>query len=141
NKTFRKKQNKKMKLQQPKNQDDSSSIMSSGTNNIHNFDSFCSSSKLLKTFTGHTDIVYSIDYSTFDDGQFICSGSKDHTVRVWYVDNNKQIRSFNEHSSCVYCVKFSQYHYYNNKHRHVICFSLSDNTIRFWDFKHNKQLQ
>ncbi|ETO00844.1 WD-40 repeat-containing protein, partial [Reticulomyxa filosa] len=85
---------------QPKNQDDSSSVMSSGTNHIPNFDSFCSSSKLLKTFTGHTDIVWSIDYSTFDDGQFICSGSSDKTVRVWDVDNNKQIQSFNEHSSC-----------------------------------------
>ncbi|ETO02823.1 WD-40 repeat protein, partial [Reticulomyxa filosa] len=50
--------------------------------------------KLLETFTGHTSYVYSIDYSAFDDGQFICSGSEDKTVRVWDVDNNKQIQSF-----------------------------------------------
>ncbi|ETO36719.1 hypothetical protein RFI_00343 [Reticulomyxa filosa] len=69
------------------------------------FETFCSSYKLLNTFIGHT-----IDYSTFDDCQFICSGSDDETVRVWDVDN-KQIRSFNEHSDNVYRVKFSSYHY------------------------------
>ncbi|ETO04700.1 hypothetical protein RFI_32696, partial [Reticulomyxa filosa] len=46
-----------------------------------NFDLFRSSSKLINTFTGHTDIVWSIDYSIFDDCRFICSGSEDMTVR------------------------------------------------------------
>ncbi|ETO12223.1 WD-40 repeat-containing protein, partial [Reticulomyxa filosa] len=104
------------------------------------FETFISSSKLINTFTGHTETVWSIDYSTFDDCQFICSGSDDKTVRVWDVDNNKQIQSFNEHSHTVYCVKFSQYHYYNHR-QHVICSSSYDETIRFWDFKNNKQLQ
>ncbi|ETO27158.1 hypothetical protein RFI_09974 [Reticulomyxa filosa] len=54
---------------------------------------------------------------------------------VWDVDNNKQIQSFNGHSSPVLCVKFSYYC------RNVICSSSSDCTIRFWDFKHNKQLK
>ncbi|ETO08987.1 hypothetical protein RFI_28400 [Reticulomyxa filosa] len=79
------------------------------------FDTFCSSSKLSNMFTGHT-------------------------VRVWDVDNNKQIQSFNGHSSFVYCVKFSSYHYHNHR-QNVICSSSHDNTIRFWDFKCNKQLQ
>ncbi|ETO14985.1 WD-40 repeat protein, partial [Reticulomyxa filosa] len=63
------------------------------------FNTFRSSSKLINIFTGHTKAVWSIDYSTFDDRQFICSGSSDKTVRVWDVDNNKQIQSFNRHSS------------------------------------------
>ncbi|ETN97227.1 WD-40 repeat protein, partial [Reticulomyxa filosa] len=104
------------------------------------FDIFRSSSKLINTFTGHTDSVWSIDYSTFDDCQLICSGSDDNTVRVWDVGNNKQIRSLNRHSIYVKCVRFSSYHYHNNR-QHVICFSSYDKTIRFWDFKHNKQLQ
>ncbi|ETO12530.1 WD-40 repeat protein [Reticulomyxa filosa] len=103
------------------------------------FDTFLSS-KLINTFTGHTNWVRSIDYSTFDDCQFICSGSDDTTVRVWDVDNNKQIRLFNGHSKPVFCVKFSSY-YYHNHHQNIICSSSSDNTIRFWDFKYNKQLQ
>ncbi|ETO08073.1 WD-40 repeat-containing protein, partial [Reticulomyxa filosa] len=98
------------------------------------------SSKLLKTFTGHKSHVKGIDYSTFDNNQLLCSGSYDKTVRVWDVDNNKQIQSFNGHLSFVYCVKFSQYHYHNH-HQNVICSSSHDNTIRLWDFKHNQQLQ
>ncbi|ETO07357.1 hypothetical protein RFI_30035, partial [Reticulomyxa filosa] len=82
----------------------------------------------------------SIDYSTFDDCQFICSGSSDKTVRVWDVDNNKQIQLFNGHSSIVYCVKFSPYHYHNH-HQNVILSSSHDNNIRSWDFKHNKPLK
>ncbi|ETN98989.1 WD-repeat protein [Reticulomyxa filosa] len=76
---------------------------------IFTFDTFCPSSKLLNTFTGHTGYVNSVDYFTFDNGQFICSGSSDKTVRMWDVDNNKQIQSFNGHSDTVNCVKFSQY--------------------------------
>ncbi|ETO36767.1 WD-repeat protein [Reticulomyxa filosa] len=104
------------------------------------FDTFRSSSKLINTFIGHTSTVYSIDYLTFDDCQLICSGSYDQTVRVYDVDNNKQIQSFDGHSGYVSCVKFSQYHYRNHR-QNSICSSSSDETIRFWDFKHNKQLQ
>ncbi|ETO00811.1 hypothetical protein RFI_36628, partial [Reticulomyxa filosa] len=56
-----------------------------------------------------------IDYFAFDDSQFICSGSVDKTVRIWNVETNKQIQSFNEHLSAVYSVKFSQYHYIHNQ--------------------------
>ncbi|ETO34990.1 G-protein beta WD-40 repeats containing protein [Reticulomyxa filosa] len=104
------------------------------------FDTFRSSSRLLKTFTGHTKAVWSIDYSTFNDDQLLCSGSSDKTVRVWDIDTTKQIQSFNGHSSVVNCVKFSPYHYHSS-FRNVICSSSFDKTIRFWDFKHNKQLQ
>ncbi|ETO33654.1 WD-repeat protein [Reticulomyxa filosa] len=104
------------------------------------FDIFRSASKLINTFAGHTNIVRSIDYSTFDNCQFICSGSYDNTVRVCDVDNNKQIQSSNGYLYSVRFVKFSSYHYHNRR-QNVICFSSNDNTIRFWDFKHNKQLQ
>ncbi|ETO01498.1 F-box and wd40 domain protein, partial [Reticulomyxa filosa] len=110
------------------------------TYTIFMFETFRSSSKLINTFTGHSNVVYSIDYSTFDDCQVICSGSDDRTVRVWDVDNNKQIQSFNGHSSRVFCVKFSSYHRHNHC-QNVICSSSDDNIIRFWDFKRNKQLQ
>ncbi|ETN99622.1 serine/threonine protein kinase, partial [Reticulomyxa filosa] len=100
------------------------------------FDTFRSSSKLINTFTGHTDTVWTIDYSTFDDSQFICSGSNDKTVRVWDVYNNKQIQLLNGNSHVRY-VKFSLYHY----HQNVICFASNDKNIRFWDFKRNKKIQ
>ncbi|ETO31118.1 WD-40 repeat protein [Reticulomyxa filosa] len=111
----------------------------SNQSSLSNFDLFRSSSKLVNTLTGHTNIIWSIDYSTFNDRQFICSGSNDNTVRVWDINTNKQIRSFNGHSDYVYCVKFSSYHYYNHC-CNIICSSSSDKTIRFWDIKHNQQL-
>ncbi|ETO25739.1 WD-40 repeat protein [Reticulomyxa filosa] len=102
-------------------------------------DIFHSSSKLLKEFNRHTDSVYSIDYSIFDDCQFICSGSSDHKVYVWNLENSGLIQSF-KHSDWVYCVKFSPYHY-RTRGCNVICSSSFDNTIRFWDIKNNQQLQ
>ncbi|ETO33644.1 WD-40 repeat protein [Reticulomyxa filosa] len=108
--------------------------------NIFMLDTFCSSSKLLKTFTGHKNWIYSIDYSVLNDNQFICSGSADSTIRVWDVDNNEQIQSFNGHSKSVYCVKFSPYHYRNHR-RNVVCSSSDDKTISFWDFKDNIAFQ
>ncbi|ETO15052.1 WD-repeat protein, partial [Reticulomyxa filosa] len=112
----------------------------SNSSSKFNFDLFHSSFKLINTFTGHTNWTRSIDYSTFGDCQFICSGSYDKTVRVWDVDKNKQIQSFNGHSYSVCCVKFSLYHYHNYR-QHVICSSSLDKTIRFWNFKHNQQLK
>ncbi|ETO36027.1 WD-40 repeat-containing protein [Reticulomyxa filosa] len=103
-------------------------------------DTFCSSSKLLKTFTGHTHCVSSIDYSTFNGGKYLCSGSNDKTVRVWDIEKNKQIQLFNGHTYYVHCVKFSPYHCHNY-HRNVICSSAWDQTIRFWDIKENRQLK
>ncbi|ETO06133.1 hypothetical protein RFI_31263 [Reticulomyxa filosa] len=103
-------------------------------------DSFCSKSKLLKTFNGHENWMNSIDYPTFGDCQFICSGSDDTTVRVWDIETNKQIQLFSGHSDSVYCVKFSPYHY-NTYNLNVICSSSYDKTIRFWDVKGNRQLK
>jgi WD40 repeat protein len=40
---------------------------------------------LLQTLTGHTDAVHSVAFSP--DGQFLASGSYDHQVRLWRVDN------------------------------------------------------
>ncbi|ETO35955.1 hypothetical protein RFI_01108 [Reticulomyxa filosa] len=102
-------------------------------------DTFISTSKLLKTFIGHAGVVCSIDYSTLDGDQLICSVSHDKTVRVWDFDNNKQIQSFTEHSNYVFCAKFSPYHYYNY-HQNVICSLSFDKTIRLWDAETSKLL-
>ncbi|ETO33619.1 WD-40 repeat-containing protein, partial [Reticulomyxa filosa] len=137
------KNNKIHHIDEDKKENDSNRQLLQTKSNLtskFNFDLFRSSFKLTNTFTGHTNWVRSIDYSTFDDCQFICSGSGDQTVRVWNVDNNKQIQSFNGHSDSVNCAKFSSYHYHYHR-QNVICSSSLDETIRFWDFKHNKQLQ
>ncbi|ETO15380.1 G-protein beta WD-40 repeats containing protein, partial [Reticulomyxa filosa] len=105
-----------------------------------NFDLFTSSSSLLKTFVGHTDCVYSIDCARFGDAPLFCSGSFDKTICVWNVETSDCVRLFKGHSSAVFCVKFSPYHYCNN-YCIGICSSSGDKTIRFWDITHNMQLQ
>ncbi|ETO01933.1 hypothetical protein RFI_35506, partial [Reticulomyxa filosa] len=97
------------------------------------------SSKLLKIFSGHSNAINSLQYSSLDGGQFLCSGSSDYTVRVWDLDNNKQIQIFNGHSDNVWNAKFSQYH--RNHNRPTICSASHDNTIRFWDIKTAKEYQ
>ncbi|ETO20521.1 WD-40 repeat protein [Reticulomyxa filosa] len=96
--------------------------------------------KLNKIFIGHKSIVWSIDYSIFGDDQFICSGSDDKTIRLWDINNNKQLRSFDKDLESVLCVKFAPYLYYNHD-QYVICFSSRDKKIRFWEFKDNKQIK
>ncbi|ETO10671.1 WD repeat-containing protein, partial [Reticulomyxa filosa] len=102
-------------------------------------DMFRTSSKLLMILNGHEDCVNDIDFSNFN-GQFICSGSDDKTVRLWDIESGKQIRVFNGHLTYVYCAKFSLYHR-NYHNRNVICSSSNDKTIRFWDIKDNRQLK
>jgi transcription initiation factor TFIID subunit 5 len=41
------------------------------------------SGKRLKTMTGHTDFIYTLDFSS--DGNVLVSGSADCTVRAWDV--------------------------------------------------------
>ncbi|ETO02487.1 hypothetical protein RFI_34943, partial [Reticulomyxa filosa] len=63
---------------------------------IFMFETLRSYSKLLKTFTGHTNCVNAIDYFEFGDCKLICSGSDDKIVRVWNIENNKQIQLFDD---------------------------------------------
>ncbi|ETO11652.1 hypothetical protein RFI_25725 [Reticulomyxa filosa] len=79
------------------------------------------------------DCIYSIDYSTFDSSQFICSGSSDRTVCVWDIDSNKQIKSFKGHSNSV--VEFSPF----NGGRYL-CSGSGDKTIRLWDVETSESL-
>ncbi|ETO09730.1 hypothetical protein RFI_27647 [Reticulomyxa filosa] len=108
---------------------------------ILNLDGFMNLTNLLSIMLRFCFLnIYFIDYTTFDDNQFICSGSSDETIRVWNINNNKKGQLLKGHFFAVYCVKFSPYHFHNNN-RNVICSSSQDRTICFWDVKSKKQLK
>jgi WD40 repeat protein len=80
--------------------------------------------EMLRTFSGHSDVVTSIGFSP--DGRFVLSGSKDKTVRLWKVSNGKLIDTFKGHSGIVKSVAFSP-------DGHYALSGSYDKTIRLWD--------
>jgi WD40 repeat protein len=49
-----------------------------------------SSGHLLKTLEGHTDAVITYNFSPC--GQFVVSGSDDHTIKIWKVNEEKLVK-------------------------------------------------
>ncbi|AUS99465.1 hypothetical protein CLI64_03140 [Nostoc sp. CENA543] len=81
------------------------------------------SGELLRTLTGHTDIVTTIDLSA--DNQLLVSGSADRTFKLWHLSTGKLIRTFNGHSDWVTTVVIS-------KDGKMIASGSADQTIRLW---------
>jgi WD40 repeat protein len=78
----------------------------------------------LKTFTGHSDSVYSVAFSP--DGKTIATGSLDNTVKLWSVDG-RELKTFTGHSDSVLSVAFSP----DGK---TIATGSGDNTVKLWNF-------
>ena len=64
------------------------------------------------------------------DDKYLVSGGADKTVKIWNLQENFQINSFNGHTKDVNCVSFS-----NNMK--FIASAGNDKTIRIWPFKTN----
>ncbi|ETO18585.1 WD-40 repeat protein [Reticulomyxa filosa] len=128
------------KLSNKDEQKENDNILSSKYKHSSNYTFDIYNSGLFKIFSGHSDAVYSLQYSSLDGGRFLCSASHDYTVRVWDLDTNEQIQIFNGHSSGVVNAKFSPYHRIHHHHP-TICSASHDNTIRFWDIKTAKEYQ
>ncbi|ETO32145.1 WD-40 repeat protein [Reticulomyxa filosa] len=98
-------------------------------------DTFHSSSNLINIFTGHNNCVNSIDYSTFDDNQFICSGSFDNTIRIWDIETTKQLNLFKGHDNDVNSVKYG-----SNGLVNTILSGSADKSVRLWDIRSGQQI-
>jgi WD40 repeat protein len=61
--------------------------------------------ELLRTVTGHSDIVWSVTFSP--DGQMIASCSEDKTVKIWKLDTGKMLHTLLGHSEAVGSITFS----------------------------------
>ncbi|ETO09128.1 G-protein beta WD-40 repeats containing protein, partial [Reticulomyxa filosa] len=95
--------------------------------------------------------VRSIEFSSFNNGRYLCSGSIDRTIRLWDVETSKSLHVFNGHEDGVLCVDISPLQS-NNKNDnnnnnigviggngYTICSGSWDKTIRIWDIETTKQ--
>ncbi len=82
------------------------------------------SAKIVKTFGGHTNFVYSVSFAP--DGKSLASGSGDHLIKIWDASNAKQIKTFKGHTSVVASVAYSP----NGKY---LASGSRNNTIKIWD--------
>lgn len=85
--------------------------------------------KLIETFEGHEDSVYSV---TFDpsDGSVI-SGSLDRTIRKWSLEESKCLQVIPNHRDFVLSVAVSQTS--KNSSRPFIISGSKDRSVQFWD--------
>ncbi|MCX6156964.1 MAG: protein kinase [Ignavibacteriae bacterium] len=83
-------------------------------------------------FRGHTDRIYSVDFSC--DNKKALSGSRDKTIRLWDIETGKEIRRFEGHTGEVISVEFSP------DGRYALSGS-KDNTIRLWEIETGKEIR
>lgn len=82
------------------------------------------------TLRSHNEAVSAIALSI--DGRYIISSSEDETVRIWRLDNGRQIRVLSGHTGPVHCVAVSP----DNR---WIASGSDDRSIRLWNL-HTGQL-
>ena len=78
----------------------------------------------LAVLTGHTEAIYSIDFST--DGSLLASGSRDNSLRVWDVKTGKELFFSLNHNREVHSVAFSP-------DGATLASGGADGKIRLWD--------
>ena len=94
--------------------------------------------EISKKFIGHTDIVNSVSFSP--DGQYICSGSDDNTVRLWNVNTGENILILEGHTDPVLSVSFSPVLDKKSIYKNLICSGSIDNTVRLWNVETGKRI-
>jgi len=77
----------------------------------------------LHSLTGHSHVVRSLIISA--DGQWLISGSWDHTIKIWHLETGKLARTFKGHTDRVYAIALSP-------DEQIIASGSADKTIKLW---------
>lgn len=85
----------------------------------------------LWSVTGHTSVINCVKFTT--DGQYIVSGSRDKTIKVWNASNGTLVTTLNGHTGEVRALDIS------DDGTRIVSASV-DSTIRVWDFSSGNQL-
>ena len=99
------------------------------------------SDRLIRTFTGHSDFVFSVAFSR--DGRAALSGSIDKTLMLWDLATGGVIRTFTEHTDKVSSVAFLLAWRLERLERippHALSASY-DNTLKLWDWETGEALR
>jgi WD40 repeat protein len=80
------------------------------------------------TFTDHIHPVWSIGFN--DTGDFLVSGSIDHTSKLFDVPSGKARSTFRGHVDSINHVKFQPY-------SNIFATASADKTVSLWDIRTN----
>jgi len=80
--------------------------------------------KLVRTFEGHRDAIYSLAISP--DGKILATGSYDQKIKLWDVATGNEIKTLSGHNGCVYGLAFRP----DGK---ILASASADRTVKLWD--------
>ena len=86
----------------------------------------------VRTFTGHTDVVFSV--AMVGDGRTALSASADKTLRLWDLTDGSTIRTFTGHKDAVWSVAIAP-------DGHTALSGSDDKTIRLWDLASGRTIR
>ncbi|XP_064628897.1 peroxisomal targeting signal 2 receptor-like [Lineus longissimus] len=87
------------------------------------------SQKPVKLFKEHTKEVYSLEWSQTRGLDAFVSGSWDHTLKLWDLNNQSSLATFHGHDGIVYSTKWSPLI------PGCIASASGDHTVRLWDIR------
>jgi len=82
-------------------------------------------------FSRHSSPVYAIDISS--DNKLLISASKNHIIKLWDIQRQKEVFSFSGHNKNILSIKFSP----NNE---LIASASLDGTVKLWSVKEHKEI-
>ncbi len=90
-----------------------------------------SDGRVIKTFIGHSDTIYSAVLSP--DGQLLASGSYDRTVIIWDVQTGEPVQELLGHNGAIYDLDF-------DPTGEVLATASADQTVKLWHVASGKRL-